>query len=130
MGYALVEHMTCTSLFRAVAHKRPPKGLIHHSDRGNQYCAHAYQKRLRQFGMQPSMSRKGNCWDNAPMESYWGSLKTEFVHHRRFIHREQAKREIMEDIEVFYNRIRKQARWGYLSPIAFTQKSYAQQTAA
>jgi putative transposase len=71
------------ALFRAVAAKRPAKGLIHHSDRGSQYCAHAYQKLLRQFGMQASMSRKGNCWDNAPMESCWGSLKTELVHQLR-----------------------------------------------
>lgn len=110
MGIAMAEHMTCAlvtqALFRAVAHNRPPKGLIHHSDRGSQYCAHADQKMLRQFGMQPSMSRKGNCWDNAPMKSCWGSLKTELVHHRRFINREQAKREITEYIETFYNRIR------------------------
>ena len=91
------------------------------TDRGSQYCAYAYQKLLRQFGMQVSMSRKGNCWDNAPMKSCWGSLKTELVHHRRFATREQAKQEITEYIEIFYNRIRKQARLGYLSPAAITQ---------
>ena len=134
VGYAMAEHMTCAlvtqALFRAVAAKRPAKGLIHHSDRGSQYCAHSYQKALRQFGMQASMSRKGNCWDNAPMESCWGSLKTELVHHRRFINREQAKREITEYIEVFYNRIRKQARLGYLSPAAFSQQYYAKKIVA
>lgn len=134
VGYAMAEHMTCAlvtqALFRAVVAKRPAKGLIHHSDRGSQYCAHSYQKVLRQFGMQTSMSRKGNCWDNAPMESCWGSLKTELVHHRRFINREQANREITEYIEVFYNHIRKQARLGYLSPAAFSQQYYAQQVAA
>lgn len=111
VGYTMAERMTCAlvtqALFRAVAVKRPAKGLIHHSDRGSQYCAHSYQKVRHQFGMQASMSRKGNCWDNAPMESCWGSLKTELVHHRRFINREQAKGEITEYIEVFYNRIRK-----------------------
>jgi putative transposase len=76
------------------------------------------------------MSRKGNCWDNAPIESCRGSLKTELVHHRRFITREQAKREITEYIEVFYNRMRKQARLGFLSPAAFTQQYYANQLAA
>ena len=107
------------------AAKRPGKGLIHHSDRGSQYCSHAYQKLLRQFGMQASMSRKGNCWDNAPMESCWVSLKTELIHHRRFATREQAKCEITEYIEIFYNRIRKQARLGHLSPAAFSQQYYA-----
>lgn len=72
--------------------RRPEKGLVHHSDRGSQYCAHAYQRLLRQFGMQVSMSRKGNCWDNAPMENCWGSLKNEQIHHRRFATRGDAKR--------------------------------------
>ena len=134
VGYALDARMTqqlvMQALFRAVAAKRPGKGLIHHSDRGSQYCAHAYQKLLRQFGMQASMSRKGNCWDNAPMESCWGSLKTELVHHCRFATREQAKREITEYIEIFYNRIRKQARLGHLSPAAFSQQYHAMQMAA
>ena len=134
VGYAMSKRMTTPlvmqALFRAVAAKRPGKGLLHHSDRGSQYCAHAYQKLLRQFGMQASMSRKGNCWDNAPMESFWGALKTELVHHRRFSTREQAQREITEYIEIFYNRIRKQARLGYLSPAAFNQTYYAAKIAA
>ena len=134
VGYALDTRMTqqlvMQALFRAVAAKRPGKGLLHHSDRGSQYCSQAYQKLLRQFGMQVSMSRKGNCWDNAPMESCWGSLKTELVHHRRFASREQAKREITEYIEIFYNRIRKQARLSHLSPAAFSQQYYAMQMAA
>lgn len=134
VGYALDARMTqplvMQALFRAVAAKRPGTGLIHHSDRGSQYCAHAYQKLLRQFGMRASMSRKGNCWDNAPMESCWGSLKTELVHHRHFATREQAKQEITEYIEIFYNRMRKQARLGYLSPAAFTQQYDAMQIAA
>lgn len=129
VGYALDARIT-QALFRAVAAKRPGKGLIHHSDRGSQYCVHAHQKLLRQFGMHTSMSRRGNCWDNAPMESCWGSLKTELVHHRRFATREQAKREITEYIEIFYNRIRKQARLGHLSPAAFSQQYYAIQMAA
>jgi putative transposase len=134
VGYALGSRMTqdlvTQALFRAVAAKQPGRGLIHHSDRGSQYCARAYQKLLRQFGMQVSMSRKGNCWDNAPMESCWGSLKTELVHHRSFSTREQAKREITEYIEIFYNRMRRQARLGHLSPAAFSQRYYAMQMAA
>ena len=134
VGYAMSNRMTTPlvmqALFRAVAAKRPEKGLLHHSDRGSQYCAHAYQKLLRQFGMQASMSRKGNCWDNAPMESFWGALKTELVHHQRFSTREEAQREIIEYVEIFYNRIRKQARLGYLSPAAFNQKYCAAKIAA
>lgn len=80
--------------------------------------------------MVPSMSRKGDCWDNTPMESFWGSPKNEQVHHQRFAPREQAKQEITEYIEIFYNRIRKHARPGYLSPVAFTQQYYAKTIAA
>ena len=86
------------ALFRAVSKKRPPPGLMHHSDRGSQYCSHDYRKMLRQFGMTASMSRKGDCWDNAPMESFWGTLKNELVHHRKYFTREQAKSEITEYI--------------------------------
>lgn len=95
-----------------------------------QYCAHACQKLLRQFGMQPSMSRKGDCRDNAPMESCWGSLKTGHIHHRRFATREQAKHEIAEYIEIFHSRTRKQARPCYLSPAAFRQRYQARPMAA
>lgn len=134
VGYAMSERMTqnlvMQALFRAVTAKRPARGLIHHSDRGSQYCAKAYQKLLRQFGMTASMSRRGNCWDNAPMESFWGTLKNELVHHRKYATRQQAKREISEYIEIFYNRQRKQARLGYLSPAAFTQQYYAKLLAA
>jgi len=143
VGYAMDARMTqnlvMQALFRAVAAKRPGKELIHHSDRGSQYCAQAYQRLLRQFGMQVSMSRKGNCWDNAPMDSCRGALKTELIHHRRFVTREQARCEITEYIEIFYtpqevplgdNRMRKQARLGHLSPAAFSLKYYAMQMAA
>ncbi len=130
MSERMTTSLVSQALFRAVAAKRPAKGLIHHSDRGSQYCAHAYRKQLQQFGMQASMSRKGNCWDNAPMESFWGSLKNELVHHRRFTTRTQARQEITEYIEIFYNRIRKQARLGYLSPAQFTQQYHAKQIAA
>jgi putative transposase len=74
--------------------------------------------------MRPSMSRKGDCWDNAPMESFWGTLKNELVHHRKYLTRQQAKKEIAEYIELFYNRQRKQARLGFLSPVAFTKKYF------
>jgi transposase InsO family protein len=118
--YAMADRITkklvSQSLFRAVAAKRPDKGLIHHSDRGSQYCAYDYRKLLAQFGMKASMSRKGNCYDNAPMESFWGTLKNELVHHRRYRTRQEATEDITEYIEIFYNRQRKQKRLGYLSP--------------
>jgi putative transposase len=126
VGYAMNERMTKSlviqALFRTTASKHPDKGLIAHSDRGGQYCAHDYQNLLQQFGMIASMSRKGDCHDNAPMESLWGILKTKLVHHRRFKTRQQAVQEITEYIEIFYNRQRKQERLGYLSPAQFTQQ--------
>lgn len=134
VGYAMSERMTknlvMQALFRGVSARRSVKGLILHSDRGSQYCAHDYQKLLEQFGMTASMSRKGDCWDNAPMESFWGTLKNELVHHRRYRTRAQAIREITEYIEIFYNRQRKQARLGYLSPAAFMRRYYEKLFAA
>jgi len=134
VGYAMSERMTknlvSQSLFRGVAAKRPPRGLIHHSDRGSQYCAHEYRKLLDQFGMVASMSRRGNCYDNAPMESFWGLLKNELVHHRRFKTRADAIQSITEYIEIFYRRQRKQARLGYLSPAAFERQFYEKRLAA
>ena len=99
--------------------------MLHHSD-GGSHRSRDYQSLLEQFGMQASMSRKANCWDNAPMER----LKTELVYHRRFASREQARQEITEYIEIFYNRQRKQARLGYLSPASFRQQYYTQQMTA
>jgi putative transposase len=130
MGKRMSKNLVAQSLFRAVGVKRPAPGLIHHSDQGSQYCAHEYRKQLEQFGMQASMSRRGNCWDNAPMESFWGTLKTELVHHRRYATRSHAMAEITEYIEIFYNRQRRQARLGYLSPAAFVRKFCEQELAA
>lgn len=124
MGKRITKNLVSQSLFRAVSVKRPPAGLIHHSDRGSQYCSNEYRKLLQQFGMEASMSGKGNCYDNAPMESFWGILKNELVYHRHYKTRAEAKREITEYIEIFYNRQRIQEKLGYLSPAAFEQKYY------
>jgi putative transposase len=94
------------SLLRAVETTKPPKGLLHHSDKGSQYCSHEYRRMLEGLGMKASMSGTGNCFDNAPMESFWATLKTELIFHRRFTTRQQAIWEITEYIEVFYNRQR------------------------
>ncbi len=134
VGYAMGERMTrqlvMQALFRAVALYRPRPGLIQHTDRGAQYCSHEYRALVAQFGMQASMSRRGNCYDNAPIESFWGTLKNELIHHRRYATREQARCEIAEYIDLFYNRQRRQARLGYLSPAAFRQQYLRQRTAA
>jgi len=122
MGSRITKNLVIQSLFKAVAAKRPGAGLIHHSDRGSQYCAHEYRRLLEQFHMRASMSRKGDCYDNAPMESFWGTLKNELIHHCRYTTRQQAIREITEYIEVFYNRQRRQARLGYLSPAAYARQ--------
>lgn len=129
-GQRMTTDLVVRALEQAVATRRPAAGLIHHSDRGSQYCSHEYQALLASYGMRVSMSRKGNCYDNAPVESFWGTLKTELVHHRSYQTRGEAVREIAEYIDLFYNRQRRQARLGYLSPAAYTQQFARQQHAA
>jgi len=124
MGERLTRNLVSQSLFKAVAAKRPAKGLIHHSDRGSQYCSYEYRNILERFGLKASMSRKGNCYDNAPMESFWGTLKQELVYHRRYRTRQEAIRDITEYIEIFYKRQRLQPGLGFLSPAVFEQRYY------
>jgi len=134
VGYAMGERITKSlvseSLLRAIASKRPPKGLMHHSDRGSQYCSQEYRNLMDHFGIIVSMSRKGNCYDNAPMESFWGMLKQELIYHCRFRTRQEARQAITEYIELFYNRQRLQVKLGLLSPAAYAQKYYAGLVAA
>jgi transposase InsO family protein len=130
MGERLTRNLVSQSLLKAVAVKRPAGGLIHHSDRGSQYCAHEYQRMLSHFNLRSSMGGMGNCFDNAPMESFWSTLKQELVHHRHYTTRQQAMRDITEYIEIFYNRQRRQERLGFLSPVAYAQKFYAGPLAA
>jgi transposase InsO family protein len=130
MGERLTRNLVSQSLFKAVAAKCPAKGLIHHSDRGSQYCSHEYRNLLERFGLLASMSRKGDCYDNAPMESFWGTLKQELVHHHRYRTRQEAIRDITEYIEIFYNRQRLQPGLGFLSPAVFEQRYYAGLVAA
>jgi len=125
MGERLTRNLVSQSLLKAVAVKRPAGGLIHHSDRGSQYCAHEYQQMLSHFNLKPSMSGTGNCFDNAPMESFWGTLKQELVHHRHYTTKQEAIQDITEYIEIFYNRQRRQERLGFLSPAAYEQRYYA-----
>jgi putative transposase len=129
VGYAMGERMTknlvSQSFFRAVETKRPARGLTHHSDRGSQYCSYEYRHFLEHFAMKTSMSGKGNCFDNAPMESFWGMLKQELIYHRHFKTRQEAIQAITEYIEIFYNRQRLQAGLGFLAPAVYAQRYYA-----
>jgi putative transposase len=129
VGYAMGERLTgnlvSQSLLKALFAKGPRKGLLHHSDRGSQYCSYQYRKMLYNLGLEVSMSDRGNCYDNAPMESFWGTLKQELIHHRHYLSRQEAKQEITEYIEIFYNRQRIQAKLGYVSPAVYVQRYYA-----
>jgi putative transposase len=130
MGERLSRYLVSESLLKALGLKHPAKGLLQHSDRGSQYCAGEYRQILASRGILVSMSRRGNCYDNAPMESFWGILKQELVYHRHFTTRQVAMSEIREYIEVFYNRQRIQAKLGYLSPVAYTKQFQASLYAA
>ena len=101
--------------------RRPNAGLLHHSDRGVQYASDDYQQKLADLGIVCSMSRKGNCWDNAMMESFFGSLKTEWVYGKEYQTGEKAKQDIFKYIEVFYNRKRRHASLGYVSPAVYEE---------
>ncbi len=129
-GDRMTTDLVVCALEQAVVTRRPTSGLVHHSDRGSQYCSHEYQALLGSYEMRVSMSRTGNCYDNAPVESFRGTLKNELVHHRRYATRAEAEREIGEYIDIFYNRQRRQARLGYVSPAAYTQQFVQQQQAA
>lgn len=120
IGWAMRDHLRTelplAALTMAVQRQRPAPGLPHHSDRGCQYASAEYRKALKSHGINPSMSRKGNRRDNAPMESFFGSLKSELVHHRRYATREDAKRDLFGYIEGDYNRQRLHSAIGYITP--------------
>jgi len=115
----ICRHLVEKALAMACLNRSPEPGLLHHSDRGSQYASGDYQKQLKAHGIVCSMSRKGNCWDNAAMESFFGSLKTELIYDRNYETRAEAQSDIFEYIEVFYNRQRLHSALGYRSPAAF-----------
>ncbi len=123
VGWAIDRRMTTTlvsdALTMAVWRRRPPKGLLHHSDRGSQYASHAYQAELNKHGMVCSMSGKGDCWDNAVVERFFRSLKTERTNHRIYPSREMARQDVIDYIEMFYNSRRLHSYLGYQSPNDF-----------
>ncbi len=134
VGYAMDKRMTKelvrAALAKALRTRKPRPGCIHHSDRGSQYCALEYLKDVLAAGMTSSMSRKGNCYDNAPTESFWGCLKQELVYRRHFATRLEAMAAIQEYIEVFYNRVRISAALGFVAPSAYADLFYRERKTA
>jgi transposase InsO family protein len=122
MGNRLNRRFAIDALQMALWRRRPVPGLLHHSDRGCQYASSEYRQLLAQYGMQSSMSRRGDCWDNAVVESFFHTLKTELVHHRRYTTRQQARVDLFDYIELFYNRRRRHSHLDYLSPVEYETK--------
>ncbi|MFC1941876.1 DDE-type integrase/transposase/recombinase [Chloroflexota bacterium] len=105
----MTKKLVSQSLLRAMSTQRPQKRLLHHSDRGSQYCSHEYQRLLEHFGLEASMNERGNCFDNAPKESFWEILKQELIPHRHYRSRREAGDDNTEYIDIFYNRQRLQS---------------------
>ena len=125
VGFSAADHLRSELAQRALKNalevRRPGAGLVHHSDRGVQYACDDYRALLASRGIEASMSRRGNCWDNAAMESFFSTLKRELVHRASFATREEAERSLFEYIEVFYNRRRLHSTLGYLSPVQYEE---------
>lgn len=131
IGWSLKPRMTTDVVIDALTmawfRRRPETGTMHHSDRGSQYASHAFQDKLKEYGMTCSMSRKGNCWDNAPTESWFNSFKNERVHGRHYATHADMKAASFEYIEVFYNRTRQHSTLGYCSPIQYLHRWRSEQ---
>lgn len=121
MSERIDSRLVVDALEMAVLRELPDAGLVAHSDRGVQYASEHYQGVLHQYGLECSMSRQGDCWDNAPMESFFATLKKELVHHEEYETRAAARASLLEYIEVFYNRERRHSALGYVSPVAFEE---------
>jgi putative transposase len=121
MSERIDSRLVVDALSMAIARQCPGESLVAHSDRGVQYASEHYQRLLKEHGITCSMSRRGNCWDNAPMESFFASLKKELVHHEQYATRSEARQSLFEYIEVFYNRARRHSALGYLTPTQFAE---------
>jgi putative transposase len=130
MASRMTKELTQEALRKALRFRKPLPGCIHHSDRGSQYCAHEYQRDVRTAGLIASMSRKGNCYDNAPTESFLGCLKQELVHHCHYKTRAEAQASIQEYIVIFYNRIRRHSSIGDIAPSVYAEYFYAKKKSA
>jgi len=124
LSSSLSHEMVVAALKRAIRRRRPGKGLIFHSDRGVQYACTDFRKELAEHGFIQSMSRKGDCWDNAVAESFFGIMKTELVYHERYTGHQDALRSVFEYIEAFYNRERIHSALGYLSPAEYEKQKF------
>ncbi len=122
----MTQQLVVDALRMAWFRRRPSAGLMVHSDRGSQYCGHLFQSALKAYGMKSSMSRKGDCWDNAPTESLWGSMKRACVYGQRFATRDEARAAVMNWL-AFYNATRLHSRLGYVSPMQFEKNWLAEQ---
>jgi transposase InsO family protein len=125
MRETMAQELTLSALQMAITNRQPGPGLLQHSDRGSQYAAHDYRRLLAKHGMVCSMSRKGNCWDNAPMESFFGSLKTELEEDGPFLTRQHARSTLFSFLEAFYNRTRLHSAIGYKTPADMEQLAAA-----
>ena len=130
MSDRITRQLTLDALGMALARRRPPPGLLHHSDRGSQYASADYQTQLTRHGVVGSMSRRGDCWDNAVAESFFATLKVELVHDALWPTRAAARGAVFEYIEVFYNQQRRHSSLGFLSPLAFERQWHQQHRAA
>lgn len=129
MNSNMEKDLVMKALQMALQARKPEEGLLHHSDRGSQYACKDYQKLLTANKMHCSMSRKGNCYDNAVMESFFATLKQELVYHRQYQNQNEAKQDIFEYIEIWYNRKRRHSTLGYQSPEQYENQSQYQMTA-
>jgi putative transposase len=127
---SLERHLALDALAMALSNRRPARGLLHHSDRGVQYASDDYQKALKKDGLICSMSRKGDCWDNAVAESFFATLKAELVYLTEYRTRAEARASLFEYIEVFYNRQRRHSAIGYVSPSQFEIAAFKRKMAA
>ncbi len=125
MDKNMKKELVIKALLMAIMNRNPVKGLIFHSDRGSQYSSNAFQEILKVNNIKQSMSRKGNCWDNACAETFFHTLKTELIKHINYNTRREAELSIFEYIEIFYNRNRKHSFLGYMSPVMFEDKKFA-----
>ena len=130
MGGRMTKELVIAALRDAIHHTPVTEGCILHSDRGSQYCSQDYQSLAKEHGFISSMSRKGNCWDNAPMESFWGKLKQEWLNERHFYTREEAMSAVFEYIWIFYNRKRIHEANGYLTPEEYYERHQRESKAA
>lgn len=119
----MTRQLVCDALTMALWRRQFPRGVLFHSDRGSQYCSEDYQNLLRHYGFTCSMSRKGNCWDNSVVESFFHSLKTELIYDEKYPTRESAKQSIFQYIEIYYNRIRRHSTIGLIAPMVFENQT-------